>query len=261
MSPSNAPPFERLARPDGHFVAYNRLKNRKRRKLPGLVFCPGYKSDKEGTKALAVEQWARDNGRASVRFDYLGHGQSSGDFETEGCISRWAEDTIAVLDELTEGPQIIIGSSMGGWTSLLAAQARPEKVKGLVLIAPAPDFTQRMWGEFSDAVRKQIRTTGRLDVPSDYSDEPYYYTFKLFDDGQNNLMLDRGIKFTGPVRILQGMKDDAVPWETMLDIQKSLKSDDVSINLFKNGDHRLSTERDIATLLNTIDQLSEQLAE
>jgi len=222
----------------------------------GLIWCGGLKSDMDGSKALALHDWADAQGRAYVRFDYFGHGASTGRFR-DGTISRWAADTIQVIDELTQGPQILIGSSMGGWTALLASLARPEKVKALLLIAPAPDFTEKlMWAGFSDEIRQTVMDEGIYYEPSDY-DEPYEISRELIEDGRKNQIMDGPINFEGPVRILQGMKDSSVPWRHAQKLITALTSNDVEMTLVKNGGHSLSEPSDIKRMLQTIENLTE----
>jgi len=218
---------------------------------PGIIWCGGLKSDMDGSKATALHTWAEEQNRAFVRFDYFGHGLSSGEFR-RGTISRWAADTVQVIDELTESPQIIVGSSMGGWTTLLAALARPERIKALVLLAPAPDFTEKlMWANFSDEIRKTIMEDGIYYEPSDY-DEPYEISRELILDGRKNLLLDAPINIKCPVRIIQGMRDSSVPWENAQKVMDALTSEDVELTLVKSGDHSLSGEADIKRMIKTI---------
>ncbi len=202
----------------------------------------------EGTKATALEQAFKELGRSYTRFDYLGHGHSTGHFE-EGTISRWTDDALAVLDECTAGPQVVVGSSMGGWIGLRMALLRPDRVKGFVGIAAAPDFTVRMEEDMPAEAKKLMEEQGYWEEPSEYSDEPYIITKKLIDDGRRNFVLDHDINITCPVHLLQGMKDDSVPWETALKIQEKLVSDDVVVTLIKNSDHRLSEIEDINRLI------------
>jgi pimeloyl-ACP methyl ester carboxylesterase len=247
----------RLTRPDGETVAYVRTAG----VGPGVMFLGGFKSDMTGTKATALEAACRERGRAFVRFDYLGHGASSGDFEA-GTIGRWAEDAVAVLDAQTEGPQVLIGSSMGGWIMLLAALARPDRVAGLIGIAAAPDFTRRMMEEeLNDAQRALLETQGRLEMPSEYDEEPYVFTRALIEDGNRRCLLDGGVDLTCPLRLLQGMRDDAVPWQTALRLAEAYAGDDVAVTLIKAGDHRLSEPADIARLIDTLDDLIAQLSD
>ena len=247
-----APPA-RLARPDGHAIAYRRTPG----EVPGVVFCGGYASDMTGTKAVALEEFCRARGRAFVRFDYLGHGASSGDF-ADGTIGRWADDAIAVIDELTEGPQVLVGSSMGGWIMLLAALARRARIAALVGIAAAPDFTEAMWEGLDDARRETLMREGVVYEPSDYSDQPYAITRALIEDGRDQLLLGGPIRLACPVRLLQGMADTAVPWRTALKIAERLESGDVEVHLVKDGDHRLSEPADIARLTRTLAEVLER---
>lgn len=242
-----------LARDGGEKLAYFRDGNATEGKI-GAVWLGGFKSDMIGTKATALADWAIAGNRSLLRFDYFAHGQSTGDFQ-QGTISRWREDALAVLDELTQGPQILIGSSMGAWISLLAALARPDRVKGLVLIAPAPDFTQKlMWDLYSDEVRETLVKTGLYLEPSDYGD-PYEITLKLIEDGRKHLLLDAPIDLPIPVRILQGMADKDVPWQHAMRLAEQLSGSDIQVQLTKTGDHRLSEPDDIARLTETLDRL------
>ncbi len=215
---------------------------------PGIVWLGGFRSDMLGTKACFLDNWAMAQGRAFLRFDYSGHGESDGTFE-DGCIGEWARDAIAAFDALTNGPQILVGSSMGAWIATLLAKQRAEKIAGMVCIAPAPDFTELlMWPSFSDQQRTTIMQTGRLEQPSDYADEPEIITKKLIEDGRNHLVMTDPIPIDCPVRILQGMQDDAVPFMHALKYAELLASQDVDIQLTKNGDHRLSEPADLERL-------------
>ena len=251
--------FGTLTRPDGATIAYHKTPGRGTGKqAPGLVFLGGFMSDMTGTKATALEAHARDRGQAFLRFDYQGHGQSSGRFE-DGTIGLWAEDAIAVLDELTEGPQILIGSSMGGWIMLLAALARPERVAALVGIAAAPDFTEDlMWERYSPEIRATLERDGIYREPSAYGDAPYSITLKLIEDGRNHLLLRAPIPIRCPVRLLQGTADEAVPWQTANALMERLESGDVTATLVKDADHRLSAPGDLARLGRTLDALLPQ---
>jgi hypothetical protein len=222
---------------------------------PTAVWLSGFRSDMTGTKAQALATWAKQRGQGTVRFDYSGHGQSSGAFE-DGTISLWLADTLAVLDSLTQGPLVLVGSSMGGWLSLLAARARPERVKGLVLIAPATDFVTRlMVPSLSEEAKAALARDGRWAMPSAYAAEPTILTQALLDDGAQHCLLPGPIAFSGPVRILQGQEDPDVPWPHALETAAALASADVRITLVKDGDHRLSRPADIALLLQEVDQL------
>lgn len=203
---------------------------------PGIVFLGGFRSDMQGTKAVHLEAWAKAQGRAFLRFDYSGHGQSSGRFE-DGCIGDWLADARAVL-ALTTGPQVLVGSSMGGWIALLLARERP--VAGLVGIAAAPDFTERLWEGMTEAEREEMRSTGRLSRPSAYG-EPYVYTRRLIEDGEDHLILIRKLELSCPVRLLQGEADVDVPPSVALSLFAHLRGPDVRVTLVKGADHRFST--------------------
>jgi pimeloyl-ACP methyl ester carboxylesterase len=215
-------------------------------------------SDMDGTKATALEQAMKDLGRSYTRFDYLGHGQSTGLF-TDGTISRWTDDALAVLDECTAGPQVVVGSSMGGWIGLRMALLRPDRIAGFVGIAAAPDFTARMKKDLPPEGHADLERQGYWEEPSEYSDEPYIITKKLLDDGQRNFVMTGPIDITCPVHLLQGMKDDSVPWETALDIQKALVTDNVVVSLIKNGDHRLSETEDLNRLVLATERICSQI--
>ena len=243
--------------PGGHRLAFRRS-NASTGDLTYVWMC-GFKSDISGTKVLRLEQWANQAGHGFLAFDYSGHGQSEGAFE-DGTVSQWRADALAAIDAQTDGPLVLVGSSMGGWMALLSALARPERVKGLVLIAPAPDFTEKlMWPEFSPEAQAEIMEQGFTLRPSDY-DEPYTITRALIEDGRKWQVLDKPIAFDGPVRILQGMQDADVPWTHAARLVDALTASDLTITLIKDGDHRLSREQDIARLLATCDEVAATLA-
>lgn len=220
---------------------------------PGLFWLSGFNSDMRGTKAQALDAWAAEKGRACARFDYSGHGESGGAF-VDGTIGRWLEESLAVFDRFCTGPQIVVGSSMGGWLALLLARevakrTRGPTLAGLVLIAPALDFTEElMWKGFSAAARKDIETKGQWLRPSEYGD-PYPITRALIEDGRKHLVLGSSINVGCPVRILQGAKDPDVPWQHAFALTSQLPSDDVVLTLIQDGDHRLSRPQDIARLI------------
>jgi pimeloyl-ACP methyl ester carboxylesterase len=221
---------------------------------PGIVFLGGFGSDMTGTKATTLEDAAKARGRAFLRLDYSGHGQSEGKF-TDGTIGVWFADALAVFDAVTDGPQIVVGSSMGGWMALLLARARPDKVKALVGIAAAPDFTTRLMSEELTPEQKEtLLRDGILYRPSEYGD-PLPITLKLVQDGANHLLLDKPIAFTGPVRLLHGQADPDVPWQHSLRVAERMDGGDVRTILIKDGDHRLSRPQDLALLIRTIDEL------
>ncbi|MAI90142.1 alpha/beta hydrolase [Ponticaulis sp.] len=241
-----------LARADGETLAYTKLEPAANR--PTLVWLSGFKSDMSGGKAIAVKDFAEGEGLGYLAFDYLGHGESSGDF-ADGTISRWREDCLAAVDELSQGPLLLIGSSMGGWMSLLTAKARKERIAGMVLIAPAPDFTSKlMWPELSETARQEISEKGVWMRPTPYG-EPYPLTRRLFEDGAQWSVLDEPIDLSVPVTILQGKVDPDVPWTHALKVQDALASADVEFVLIKDGEHRLSRDQDIERLLMEIKRL------
>jgi pimeloyl-ACP methyl ester carboxylesterase len=245
--------MEETGRLDGR-LAYARLPGLG----PGVVFLPGFRSDMQGSKALALRDHCAAQGRALLRFDYSGHGESAGRFE-DGTIGAWAADAVDAFDALTSGPQVLVGSSMGGWIALLLARARPERVAGLIGIAPAPDFTQAlMWPAISEAQRQTIMQAGVLHLPSEYG-EPTPVTRALIEDGKRHAMLDAPIPLTCPVRILQGMQDPDVPWRHALRLVEALQGNDVRLHLVKDGDHRLSRPEDLRLLEETLESLLAQL--
>lgn len=225
---------------------------------PDLIWCGGLRSDMEGEKATCLHAWAQVQNRACIRFDYYGHGQSSGEFE-RGTISRWSRDLLQIIDEQAQTEVILVASSMGGWVALKAALARPDRVKALLLIAPAPDFTARlMWPQFDEAVRAEIIHKGVTYLPSEYG-EPMPVSRALIEDGANNLLMEGPIMLNKPVRILQGMQDPDVPYAHALALMECLHGTDVHLTLVKSGDHRLSEPEDIARLMRAVDDLCQNL--
>ena len=239
-----------IARPDGTRVAYRQRPGRG----PTIVYLGGYLSEMVGTKAAALDAWAAEQGRAMLRLDYAGYGESDGDFEAQGLDDR-LDDVLRVVDAVTSGPLVLVGSSMGGWLMLLAALARPGRVVGLLGLAAAPDFTD--WG-FDEDERAQLQRDGRIDHPSDQGGT--YPTMKVFwDSGQANLLLERGIAFSGPVRLIHGDADDTVPWDISVRLMAALGSDDVKLLLVKGGDHRLQRPADLASIVAVTRALLESL--
>ena len=249
MMDADHPQF--LQRPDAPPLAYHHTPGRS----PGVMFCGGFMSDMTGTKATALEAACRDSGRQYTRFDYSGHGQSGGAF-TDGTIGQWAADATAILDQVAEGPQVVVGSSMGGWIMLLLARARKDRIAGLVGIAPAPDFVLRMWEDFPEDIKETLRRDGVYRRPSEYSEEPYAITMALIEDGRKHLVLQQPMPVSYPVRILHGMQDPDVPWQHSLELVDKLQGDDIVLTYSKTGDHRLSEPDDIARLIATVEELA-----
>ena len=242
--PETVPPTATLTAPDGATIAYRLSPG----KGPGLMFLTGFKSDMTGDKALALESLCRAEGRAFVRFDYTGHGESSGAF-ADGTIGRWTEDALLVLDRIADGPQVLVGSSMGGWIALLVARHRPERVAALVGIAAAPDFTEDLiFAALDPAGKERLTRDGYIALPNAYGSEPTVITRALIEDGRKHLVLGGPIPFDGPVRLIHGMRDPDVPWQTALRLAEKLAATDVEITLAKNGGHRLSEPADLDRL-------------
>ncbi len=237
----------RLDRGDGVELAWAHLPGRG----PCVVFLPGFNSDMAGSKATALRDWCARRGRSMLRLDYSGHGASGGAF-TDGAIGRWMADALVLIDRLVEQPMLLVGSSMGGWIALLIAQRRPGRVAALVGIAAAPDFTELLlWHGLTPAEQAALLATGRREMPSQYG-EPYVITSGLIEDGRDHLVLGGPIAITCPVRLLQGQRDDDVPWRHALMLAERLDSEDVEVTLVKDGDHRLSRPADLALLCRTV---------
>jgi pimeloyl-ACP methyl ester carboxylesterase len=255
--PAEAPSFIEV----GNASEARRIAVRSRAgRSPGLFWLSGFKSDMQGTKAMALDEWAGSQKRACVRLDYSGHGESGGDF-VDGTIGRWLEESLAVFEQFCEGPQVVIGSSMGGWMALLLAREiskRPAlraSLAGLVLIAPAPDFTEElMWKGFSPEIRREIESKGVWLRPSEYGD-PYPITRNLIEEGRNHLLLGSAIEVGCPVRILQGAQDPDVPWRHVFALMHRLPADDVVLTMIQDGDHRLSRPQDIARIIAAVAEI------
>ena len=225
---------------------------------PGILFLPGFRSDMQGNKARALSPHCRQQGRTCTRFDYFGHGASSGDFRA-GTIGQWRSDALAVLDRLTQGPQILVGSSMGCWIALLVALARPDRIAGLVGIAGAPDFTEDLvWAKLDEGQRRRLKEEGEVTYDSAYEDNPVPFTRALIEEGRNHLLLRSPIALSCPVRLLHGMADPDVPYQTSLKLVERLAGAEVTLELIADGDHRLSRESDLARILAAVDELSEK---
>ncbi|CAM3640402.1 alpha/beta hydrolase [Litorimonas haliclonae] len=245
---TNAPDFLDLS--DGTRLAYRKTEGRS----PTVVWCGGLKSDMEGSKATFLEDWAQERGQAFIRFDYFGHGASDGEFP-DGTISRWASDTIAVIDALCDGKCVFVGSSMGGWAALLAGLERVDCVEGMVLINPAPDFTEKLtYAAWTEAQKTELEEQGVVYEPSGY-EEPYAYSKAFIDDGRARQILDASIALKCPIRILQGAEDSVVPPKHSQKIVEAVESQDVTYTLVKGADHSLSREQDLKLLAHTLNEL------
>jgi pimeloyl-ACP methyl ester carboxylesterase len=244
-----------LTRADGPRLAYRYQDGTS----PTVVFCAGFLSDMTGSKAEALSRWCYETGRAFLRFDYAGHGRSDGQ-AIDGSIEQWRDDTLALVDAVTQGSLLLVGSSMGGWMSLLVARTKPARVKGLLLIAPAPDFTD--WGmtqKFTAEQLQELEQTGRVAIPSHYGPEPYVYTMELLESGARCRLLDRSIALDIPVRILHGQQDPDVPWQLSVTLMEKIQSANVQLTLVKDGDHRLSRPQDVNLMIRTLNQMLQQI--
>ena len=240
-----------LETPQGRRLAYHKTEGTG----PCVVFLGGLKSDMMGTKAVFLEDWAKREGRAFLRFDYSGHGESSGAF-TEGCIGDWAEDTLAAVEALTEGPILPVGSSMGGWQSLLLVRALPARIAGLVTIAAAPDFTEDgYWASFTEAQKKTLAETGQVELPSDYM-EPYIITRRMIEDGRKQLVLRDPLHLPFPTRFLQGTADTAVSVATAVRLLEHAQGPDMQLQLVQDADHRFSDDRCLELLIQAVEEVS-----
>jgi pimeloyl-ACP methyl ester carboxylesterase len=240
-----------LTTPQTRHIAYHQTQGRG----PGVVFLGGFRSDMDGAKALHLQSWAEAAGRAFLRFDYSGHGRSHGTF-ADGAISDWREDAAAVLQTLTDGPQVLVGSSMGGWLALLLARDMGAHVAAVVGIAAAPDFTQAMWEqEFTDQDRIDLLKTGQVLRPSAYADEPYVITRRLIEDGRQNLLLDRDLILPMPVRLLQGTADSDVQPSVALALLDHCQCPDLRLTLVKDADHRFSTPDCLELITKTVEDV------
>ncbi len=234
---------------NGGRIAYHKTEG----SAPGVIFLGGFRSDMNGVKALALENYCKKQGRTFLRFDYEGHGESSGRFE-DCTIGRWKDDALAVLTKLTEGRQILVGSSMGGWLSLLVASQKPRHVAGIIGIAAAPDFTDIMLRKLKKSQLRELDARGKVMVTSDMGDQ-YPITKKFIDEARNHFLLNKKIPVTCPVRLLHGTKDEEVPWETAIAINRKLASTDVKTILVENGSHSLSEPKDIQKILSVLDKM------
>jgi pimeloyl-ACP methyl ester carboxylesterase len=254
---TDAPAAQVLETEDGRRIAYHRTPAADESDgRPGVVFLGGFRSDMTGTKATALEGLCRARGLAYLRFDYTGHGESSGDFEAEGCIGAWVRDARDAIDALTVGPQVVVGSSMGGWIALLLAREAPARFAALIGVAAAPDFTKEgMEAGFDEAQRREMAETGRVLLPSEYSDEPYVITQRLIEDGREHLVLEEPVSLPMPVRLLQGTADADVPAEWALRLLEHAEGPDIRLTLVKGADHRFSGPRELGILADALDEV------
>ena len=222
---------------------------------PTVIFLPGFMSDMEGTKAIALDAWAQAEGRAYIRFDYAGCGASGGEYEKQ-TLADWRDDALAMIDQVADGPVVLVGSSMGGWLMLLVARDRPDRIVGLVGIAPAPDFTD--WG-FTTDEKLALLQQGGIERPSPYSDQPTIFTSRFWQSGEANRLMSGTIAIDVPVRLLQGQADPDVPWHRTVRLAELLRSADVQTWLVKDGDHRLSRDADIALLVRAVEDVIQRL--
>ncbi len=243
--------YETLDLPDGRRIAYHRTEGRG----PGVVFLGGFRSDMTGTKAHFLEAWARARGQAYLRFDYTGHGASSGDFLEAG-IGDWAHDARDAVLRLTEGPQVLVGSSMGGWIALILAGWIPARISGLVGVAAAPDFTEdSMWASLDAAQRRRLLAEGRIELPSAYDEAPYPITRRLIEDGRQNLVLRAPLELPFPVRLLHGTADRDVDLSVALRLLAHATGPDIRLTLVKDADHRFSAPENLELLAETIEDI------
>lgn len=239
----------------GHRIAYRRLTGA----TPGILFLGGFHSAMSGSKARWLERWCRERQRAYICFDYRGHGLSSARFE-DGTIGAWRDDALAVIDRLSEGPQVLVGSSMGAWLMLLAALARPARIAGLLGVACAADFTADLTHRLDSAQRRTLEKDGVLYLPSEYSEQPYPITQKLLEESRRHRLLDAPIALSCPVHLLHGMRDADVPWQTSLRVAESLQGENVRLTLVKDGEHRLSRTQDLRLLTALLSELLDELS-
>ncbi len=238
--------------PSGRRLAYHRIEG----EGPGVVFLGGFKSDMEGSKATFLQAWAESKGRAFLRFDYSGHGQSSGEF-TDGCIGDWAQDAMEIVTALTDGPQVMVGSSMGGWIALLLARTMPERFHGLVGIAAAPDFTEdSIWAGLNERQRATILREGQIELPSEYADSPYIFTRHLIEDGRAQRVLLTKLDLPFPVRLLQGTNDASVKISVPLRIVEHATGENIRLTLMKGADHSFSSPECLALVGATVAEVS-----
>ncbi|HUX79478.1 MAG TPA: alpha/beta hydrolase [Alphaproteobacteria bacterium] len=248
--------YSKLERGSSSFIAYNRL-DKKNKNLPEILFLGGFFSDMTGTKATFIESLCENRGQTYTRFDYFGHGSSSGSF-AEGTIGQWLSDALAMIDEVTKGPLILVGSSMGGWLMTLAALARPERVKALIGIASAPDFTEELvWASLNESQRKDFIRQGMIQTPSQYEQQGFPITLQLIEEGRGHLVLPKAIDIHCPVHLIHGNADKDVPWSLSSRLAQRIKSPEVTLTLIKNGDHRLTSPLALGRLASVLNEVSQ----
>jgi pimeloyl-ACP methyl ester carboxylesterase len=236
-----------------NYIAYHKTEGKQNK--PTVIFLGGFMSDMTGNKAMALEKFCKDETYSFIRFDYLGHGQSSGKF-TDGTISIWLDNVLSVIDNLTKGPLILVGSSMGGWLMLLATLARMDRVVGLIGVAPAPDFTENLiWEKLSDVAKAELTEKGSFNLNSEYAEIPYPITLDLIEDGRKNFVLKNKININCPIRLLHGMQDIDVPASLSIQLSELLTTDNICVNLIQNGDHRMSEPEHLELLCDTLKEM------
>ncbi len=240
----------------GRKIAYSKVMPEANQEAPGVIFLGGFRSDMTGTKAQFLENWALEKNVSFIRFDYSGHGKSEGDF-VDGCISDWKQDALNVLDELSSGPQVLVGSSMGGWIALLLAKERPKRIKGIVGIATAPDFTEdSIWQHLDQVSKEKILKDGKIELPSSYSEEPLMITKKLIEDGRNNLVLNDRLTLNCPIRFLQGMQDPDVHFSQAIRLAEYLGDNDIQLKFVKRANHSFSSGECLSLIIEAINSLT-----
>lgn len=253
--PTSSLEFLKLEREHNHYIAYNRRESKNKNK-PEILFLGGFKSDRTGTKAKFLGDLSKTQDQTYTCFDYFGHGSSSGDF-TDGTIGRWLTDTLAVIDEVTRGPLILIGSSMGGWLMILAALARPERIKVLIGVASAPDFTEELiWATLTDPQKKEFQRHGIIQTPSQYENQGFPITLQLIEEGRQHLVLPKKLPILCPVHLIHGAADADVPWTLSQRLVNRIQSPEVTLTLIKNGDHRLNTPFALKRLATLVQEVS-----
>lgn len=250
-------PFKsfKLERGNYGFIAYNRF-DKKNKSLPEILFLGGFHSDMTGTKATFLESICEKRNQTYTRFDYFGHGSSSGSF-AQGTIGQWLSDSLAMIDEVTQGPLVLVGSSMGGWLMILAALARPERVKALIGIASAPDFTEELiWASLNESHRQDFIRQGIIQKPSQYEAEGFPITLQLIEEGREHLVLPKPIDIHCPVHLIHGEADKDVPWSLSSRLAQRIKSPDVTLTLIRNGNHRLNSTMALGRLVSLLNEVS-----